>query len=146
MTRTTSKPEVLDARYADWNHQVVTVKSDRKNACKVPCKDCPWRRDAVGVFPAEAFRLSAPTAYDMSDRTFGCHTTGSSKPTICAGFLLRGSAHNLKVRMNLIAGDIDLSKVSDGGVDLFNSYAEMAIANGVAPEDPVLKPCRDNFS
>ncbi|MFV3332575.1 DUF6283 family protein [Pseudomonas sp. NY15437] len=146
MTRNDSKPEVLDARYADWNHQVVTVKSDRKNTCKVPCKDCPWRRDAVGVFPAEAFRLSAHTAYDMSDRTFGCHTTGSSKPTVCAGFLLRGSAHNLKVRMNLIARNIDLSKVSDGGVDLFNSYAEMAIANGVAPEDPVLKPCRDNFS
>ena len=73
MTTKNSKPEILDARWADWNHQVVTIKSGRKHACKVPCKDCPWRRDAVGVFPAEAFRLSAATAYDMSDRTFGCH-------------------------------------------------------------------------
>ncbi|HBO7965336.1 TPA: hypothetical protein L5C46_003803 [Pseudomonas aeruginosa] len=146
MTTKNSKPEVLDARWADWYHQVVTIKSGRKHACKVPCKDCPWRRDAVGVFPAEAFRLSAATAYDMSDRTFGCHTTGKEKPTTCAGFLLRGADHNLSVRLNLINGELDLNQVSDGGVDLFDSYAEMAIANGVDPEDPILKPCRNNYS
>ncbi|AVK09334.1 DUF6283 family protein [Pseudomonas aeruginosa] len=39
-----------------------------------------------------------------------------------------------------------MNQVSDGGVDLFDSYAEMAIANGVDPEDPILKPCRNNYS
>ncbi|HHJ1536920.1 hypothetical protein ACG745_31575 (plasmid) [Pseudomonas aeruginosa] len=37
MTTKNNKPEVLDARWADWNHQVVTIKSGRKHACKVPC-------------------------------------------------------------------------------------------------------------
>ena len=54
--------------------------------------------------------------------------------------------HNLSVRLNLINGELDMNQVSDGGVDLFDSYAEMAIANGVDPEDPILKPCRNNYS
>lgn len=72
--------------------------------------------------------------------------TGKEKPTTCAGFLLRGADHNLSVRLNLINGELGLNQVSDGGVDLFDSYAEMAIANGVDPEDPILKPCRNNYS
>lgn len=135
-------PKIIGARPADLNHQVVSVTSGRKHSCKTPCRDCPWRRDAVGTFPAEAFRLSAHTAYDMSDRTFGCHTTGTTKPSTCAGFLLRGAAHNLAVRLGIIQGTIDMEQVSDGGVELFDSYAEMAVANGVDPDDPILSPCR----
>ena len=29
------------------------------------------------------------------------------------------------------------------GLELFESYREMAIANGVDPDDPVLADCRD---
>ena len=33
--------------------------------------------------------------------------------------------------------------VSDDGVELHKNYRAMAIANGVDPEDPDLKSCRD---
>jgi len=31
--------------------------------------------------------------------------------------------------------------LNDGGHDLFSSYREMAIANGVSPDDPALNDC-----
>ena len=33
--------------------------------------------------------------------------------------------------------------VSDGGHELHDNYREMAIANGVSPDDPSLAECRD---
>lgn len=33
--------------------------------------------------------------------------------------------------------------VADDGHELFENYRAMAIANGVAPDDPILAPCRD---
>lgn len=107
-----------------------------------PCSQCPWRKDATGVFPAEAFRHSAETAYDMSSHTFGCHESGTGKPQTCAGFLLRGAAHNLSARMRYIQGTYK-GDVHDGGHALHENYRAMAIANGVDPGDPVLSPCRD---
>ena len=127
------------------NHQVVTVVSSgegNKLYRRKPCADCPWRRDAVGVFPAEAFRISAHTAYDMSENVFSCHTSGAKKPATCAGFLLRGAEHNLNVRLGLIMGTLDLQQVDDDGLDLFDSYREMAVANGVEEDDSVLALCR----
>ncbi len=61
---------------------------------------------------------------------------------MCAGFLLRGANHNLSVRLKLIQGD-HFEDVTDGGHQLHESYRAMAVANGVAPDDPVLAPCRD---
>ncbi|UDM18995.1 DUF6283 family protein [Vogesella sp. XCS3] len=133
---------VTDKRLADENHQVVTVEGGRGGYRKKPCKDCPWRKDAVGVFPAEAFRLSANTAYDMAGKTFGCHASGTSKPATCAGFLLRGAGHNLSVRLGYIAGRYH-GDVTDGGHVLHDNYRSMAIANGVDKDDPVLALCRD---
>lgn len=133
---------ITDKRLADENHQVVTVEGGRGGYRKKPCKDCPWRKDAVGVFPAEAFRLSANTAYDMAEKTFGCHTSGTSKPATCAGFLLRGAGHNLSVRLGYIAGRYH-DDVTDGGHALHDNYRSMAIANGVDKDDPVLALCRD---
>lgn len=130
---------------AGEHHQVVTVVTSgekSKRYRRKPCVDCPWRRDAVGEFPPEAFVVSAHTAYDMSDSTFSCHSSGSDKPATCAGFLLRGAEHNISVRLGLIMGKIDLSQVNDDGHDLFDSYREMAVANGVEEDDPALAPCR----
>jgi len=45
----------------------------------------------------EVFRISANTAYDMALLTFACHSTGKRAPATCAGFLLRGADHNLKI-------------------------------------------------
>lgn len=109
---------------------------------KTPCDECPWRRDTQpGAFPAEAYRISANTAHDLSGHQFACHMAGL-KFTTCAGFLLRGADHNLAVRKASFNGDLDQSKVSDGGFPLYESYREMAEANGVPADDPALEKCR----
>lgn len=136
------RTKVTGSCSAGPDHQVLTLKSKGGDGCvyrREPCPQCPWRVDAVGVFPAAAFRCSADTAYDMADRMFGCHDSGLKHPATCAGFLLRNSANHLGVRLAL---GLDLAEVSDGGHALFASYREMAIANGVSPDDPVLLPCR----
>lgn len=93
---TAKRTIVLETRSAGDDHQVVSVRSPKKYYRKQPCSDCPWRVDAVGEFPAEAFRHSARTAYDLSEHVFACHQSGSEKPAACAGFLLRGADHKPK--------------------------------------------------
>jgi hypothetical protein len=138
----TTKPKVTNRRRAGRSHEVVTVMGGDTRYCTQPCAQCPWRIDQMGSFPAEAFRHSANTVYDMSGHSFACHMAGAEKPTTCAGFLLRGAEHNMNVRLALARGDIDPDKVSDGGHALYDGYREMAEANGVDKRDPVLRPCR----
>ena len=122
---------------------VTTVEGGRASYRREPCAQCPWRRDVpTGAFPAEAFRISANTAYDMSTHQFACHMSGADKPATCAGFLLRGAAHNLSVRLALSDGRIDPAQLRETS-PLYDSYREMAEANGVAPDDPALAKCRD---
>ncbi len=137
------KPVITDARPADDNHRVITVEGGKGTYRRQPCPICPWRVDATGQFPAEAFRLSANTAYDMSNHTFGCHEAGAKKTATCAGFLLHGAAHNLAIRLRAIEGEL-FKDVHDGGHDLFLSYRDMAEANGVDPSDPSLDRCRSD--
>ena len=139
---TVKKATVLNVRPAGGNHQVVTVVGGPHGYRRTPCSTCPWRVDAVGEFPADAFRHSASTAHDMAGNEFACHQSGKDKPATCAGFLLRGAHHNLATRLKVMSGKIDLDAVTDGGAELFGSYREMAEANGVAPDDPVLARCR----
>jgi len=121
-----------------------TKHSPKMAVCHKPCAQCPWRKDVpTGVFPAEAYRLSAPTAYDAAMSTFACHMKGR-KAVTCAGFMMRHSENNLAVRLNQTTGRVDLRKVTDGGFPLYRSYTDMAVANGVDPKDPVLKPVRAN--
>jgi len=127
-------PAGLNERGED--HQVVTMTDGCGSYRRTPCLNCPWRVDAVGEFPAEAFRHSARTAYDMAQETFACHDSGTKKPATCAGFLLRGADHNLGVRLKRMLGQCQ--DVNDGGHELHESYRAMAIANGVAADDPVL--------
>ncbi len=134
--------KVIETRKAGDDHQVVTLQGGKATYRRSPCSDCPWRVDAVGEFPAEAFKHSARTAYDMAQSTFACHQSGVKKPAICAGFLLRGADHNLLVRLKRMTGEI-VDDVGDEGVELHDSYRAMAIANGVDPDDPILRPCRD---
>lgn len=129
-------------RQAGPEHQVITITTRSKTYRRRPCSDCPWRIDAVGEFPAEAFRHSARTAYDMSEHVFACHQSGVRRSAICAGFLLRGAGHNLAVRLRIMAGSINPGAVSDAGTALHASYRAMAVANGVDPDDPVLEECR----
>lgn len=110
-----------------------------------PCPECPWRTDVEpGRFDRERFEALAATTYDMAQPIFQCHKTTDEKPAACAGFLLRGAMHNLSIRLGISQGVYDPTKVTDGGYPMFKNYREMAIANGVDPDDPVLRPCRSN--
>ncbi len=141
--------KILATRHAGANaagqlHQVVTVSNSiaaNKGFRKKPCMNCPWRCDSTGEFPAEAFRHSANTAYDMATNLFACHTAGLNKPQVCAGFMLRGSEHNLSVRLARIQGRVPAG-ISNGGHALHENYRAMAIANGVDPDDDAIAPCR----
>lgn len=125
---------------ADENHAVVSVISDKRRYCKVPCPECPWRKANAGSFPAEAFRISADTAKDMSTHTFACHMAGKETPAVCAGFLLSESANdNMAVRIMRIRGEsLD---VAGEPQELFSTYRKMAQANGVKRTDPALYGC-----
>ncbi|MFG1880174.1 DUF6283 family protein [Sphaerisporangium sp. NPDC049003] len=117
---------------------ISTRRDDNDDYQTSPCRRCPWRRDApVGAFPPEVFRHSAHTAYDLAVATFGCHASDTRHPSTCAGFILRGAADNLTLRMR----GHDYSDVQSD-VDLYDNYQQMAIANGVDPDDPALAPCR----
>lgn len=138
------KTRVTEKRLAGKDHAVVSVSGgDPKAYRREPCDECPWRTDIPKVFPSEAFRLSAHTAYDMADRTFACHMSGTKSPSTCAGFLLKNSRNNMQVRISVMKGELNLRKVKSS-VPLFESYRAMAIANGVSPDDPALQHCRDD--
>lgn len=112
-------------------------------APKRPCAECPWRTDvAAGRFQAERFALLASSAYDQSFTLFQCHKTSDTRPVVCAGFILQGSAHNLSVRM--AQGRGELTDVAAAGLPLFPTYRAMAIANGVPANHYALTRCRDD--
>lgn len=139
--------KVTDIHPCDANNQVITMTTPSDGPLlhpKAPCAECPYRKDRPRrAFPAEAFRHSAATSYDMAASTFACHMAGSVKPQVCAGFLLsRDAAHNMLLRMAAANGRYNWRSVSAGGLKLYPSYYAMAIANGVAKNDPVLAPCR----
>lgn len=130
----------------EYGVTTVTTRGGAQQVCrKEPCPQCPWRKDVpTGVFPPKAFQTSAPTAYDAAMSTFACHMSGAKMPATCAGFLMRHAENNLGVRLGLAKDRIELERVTDGGLPLYESYREMAIANGVDPDDPVLRPVRAN--
>lgn len=144
MTRRRGK--VTSVHPCDDNNQVITVvapPSDQHYYRREVCAECPWRKDRpVGAFPAEAYRHSARCAYDMAESTFACHMSGQEAPQTCAGFLLSQSAdHSLQLRLAAAMGRIDRRKVRET-VPTYATYRAMAEANGVDPDDPVLRPCR----
>jgi len=129
------------------DHAVSTVEGGTGAYRRAPCQTCPWRVDAVGAFPAEAFRHSANTGTDGTHfspdamHTFACHESGAAKPATCAGYILRGN-DAISWRIAAALGRFDPGQVSDGGVDLFGSYFEMAVANGVGAEEPAMLRCK----
>lgn len=104
-----------------------------------PCAECPWRRDVpVGKFPPERFEALARTAYDLGSIIFACHMSKEGGEFGCAGFLLQSSAHNLSCRLERQKFDVR------SPYPLFQTYREMAIANGVDADHPALEHCRDD--
>lgn len=137
------KTQIVQVRPAGPSHRVVTVTGGGNQYCKTPCPQCPWRVDQTGAFPADAFRRSANTAYDLACAVFSCHMAGTDTPAICAGFILRGAAHNLSMRMRARDGRCNPAEVSDGGLTLHADYRAMAEANGVPVDDEALRLCRE---
>lgn len=119
---------------------MITVEHDNRQFQSKPCVGCPWRKENVGNFPPGAFRISANTCYDMAAMTFACHMRGADNPSTCAGFLLSESAdHNLAVRMDRSKNGLE--SVDGDGCDLFATYKQMAVANGVNENDVTLAKC-----
>lgn len=137
-----NRPEIIGVRPVDDEHEVVSVASDGSRYRREPCRECPWRVDRTGRFPAEAFRQSARVAEDLANSTFGCHMTGIVRTATCAGFLLAGADHNLAVRRRVAAGQIDPEALSSSGHELHAGYRTMAEASGVPADDPALARCR----
>ncbi len=136
--------KVIARKPASPDHEVASVVGEATYR-RQPCEQCPWRRDLpTGVFPAEAFRISAHTAYDAAMEQFACHVSGKDKMATCAGFLLANAANNLGVRLKKSCDRIDPSEISSP-YPLYDSYRAMAVANGVDQDDPVLAPCRADW-
>jgi hypothetical protein len=107
---------------------------------KAPCAECPWRTDVrTGKFPPERFIALANTAHDLSGRVFACHMSKEGGEFACAGFVLQQAAHNMACRMARMPFDDVTSQHP-----LFETYREMAIANGVDEDHPELRHCRDD--
>ncbi|WP_381568180.1 DUF6283 family protein [Streptomyces eurythermus] len=107
-----------------------------------PCSGrqvCPWRRDApAGQFPPQVFEHSAPgNRLAGPVGWFGCHSSTEARPLLCAGRLLAGADGNDSAREMISTGVLPGPELPDG-VELYGSYAEMAIANGVDPGLPAL--------
>lgn len=144
------RTKTIARRSAGNEHAVITVVGGGHGYRRSPCEKCPWRVDAIGEFPAEAFRHSANTGtdgakllaigIDEATHTFGCHQSGARKPATCAGYILRGS-DGIGWRIAVILGKFDPRRVRET-VPLFDSYFEMAVANGVSENDPALDGCR----
>lgn len=142
MTAEDRRGEIVARFSADEDHDVVTVKGGRSGYRRRPCGGCPWVVDNTGDFPPKAFERSAPTSYDAAMEAFACHEAGSENVKVCAGFLLRGAEHNIAIRFAMANGRIDPEQLQEGDRELFDSYRDMAVANGVDPESEALGPCR----
>lgn len=136
-------------RPAGSGHRVLTIEGGGDSFRREPCAQCPWRKDAVGVFPTEAFRHSGETGTKVGQagepRMFACHANGSEKPAACAGYIL-ASRDTIGWQAAVRTRRFDPAKVHSAGLDLFPGYFEMAVANGVAPDDPAIAGCRPRDS
>lgn len=146
---TVGRAIITEARAADADHRVLTVTGGNGSYRREPCSDCPWRVDAAGIFPAEAFRLAGNVAIDGSKmreigdalHAFACHQSGAGKPATCAGYILRGQ-DGIGWRIAAATGRFDPREVTDQGLTMHDSYFDMAVANGVVADDPALDACR----
>lgn len=101
-----------------------------------PCAECPWRKDVPpGRFPPERYVALRRTAQQgFGNPIFACHKTSEGQDNACVGFLLVEGDQNFQVRMAIIRGRLDPTRLKSP-YPLFGSYAEMAAANGVGRDE-----------
>lgn len=106
---------------------------------KRPCEECPWRRDTPpGQFPAERYEALRNTSGSRGNEVafdapmFGCHKSADGNEIACAGWLAVVGYEHLGVRLALMDHRLPPEAMSPGEdwPDLFDSYAEMAAAQG----------------
>ncbi|MEU0846332.1 DUF6283 family protein [Streptomyces sp. NPDC005962] len=141
-TQTSGPATVLNQRPGDGEWGVDSLIFNGVAAQPRPCageKICPWRRDApADQFPARVYVHSAPgNRASGPDGRFGCHSSGNERPLLCAGWLLAGADGNEDILQMLRTGALNQPELPQG-VQLYDSYAEMAIAAGVDPALPAL--------
>lgn len=105
-----------------------------------PCPECPWLADAEpGKFTTERYRSLASSARQELGCVFACHMSSDASPIACAGYLAVVGPVSLQVRLMAAQGLVDVSAVAvPADVALYPSYRALAVANGVAPDDPCL--------
>ncbi len=106
-----------------------------------PCSECPWRRDQpAGRFPAcryEALRDTSATPHSgsapLGSPMFACHKSLEGRDIACAGWLAVEGAGHVGVRLAVASGRLDPTALQPAAdwPPLFESYAELAEANGV---------------
>jgi hypothetical protein len=69
---------------------------------------------------------------------FGCHSSTDARPLLCAGWLLAGADGNEEILEMFRTGALAMPDLPDG-VEVYGSYTEMAVANGVAADGPALQ-------
>lgn len=110
---------------------------------RFPCGPCPWKRDAVpGEFSAERYECLAVTSGNgvaFGAPMFGCHRgePGTDADLACAGWLAVAGREHPSVRLAVAFGRLpaDALEPGENWPDLYESYAEMAEANGANPDD-----------
>lgn len=101
-------------------------------AATTTCDECPWRKDVpVGRFAPERYVALAGTSKQDLGTIFTCHKTDEGgNEHACVGWLMVDGPENLVVRLAAANGDIDFDRLRARG-ELYDSYGEMAEANGV---------------
>lgn len=104
-------------------------------ALKVQCDECPWRSDVpTGKFPPERYAALADTCRQgwPPQAIFACHKTPEGREQACVGYLLRNGLNNIAVRIAASQARFDPKALEARG-PLYESFREMAIANGFDP-------------
>lgn len=105
-----------------------------------PCSECPWKRSSpIGHFPPERYVALAPTAQQQLGPMFACHMSKEGGEIPCAGYLMVAGPTSISVRLALAQGRLDLDSLDAQREQVYGSYAEMAVANGVPADHPSLR-------
>lgn len=79
------------------------------NACRMPCKTCPWRVDQdATVIPNFSLELAENLVHTTDTRVgaplFACHQSKPEEEVVCSGWLARYGWDSIGVRMGLMTG------------------------------------------
>lgn len=103
------------------------------------CAECPWRRDVpTGKFPPERYVRLFKTVQQGLNPHFACHRSADETPQVCVGYLLVDGVNNWSARYAAAMGAFDPKQLVATG-PLYESFVEMALANGVDIDDLVVQ-------